>query len=44
MRRGASPLGDFFYYLIGQKLGQIEDSYWDAIEEVIAVELAIFGR
>ena len=27
-----------------QKLGQIEDSYWGAIEEAIAIELAIFGR
>lgn len=29
---------------LGQKLGQIEDSYWSAIEEAIAIELAIFGR
>jgi mRNA interferase MazF len=27
-----------------QKLGQIDDNYWGAIEEAIAVELAIFGR
>jgi len=28
----------------GDKLGQIEDIYWNAIEEAIAIELHIFGR
>jgi mRNA interferase MazF len=28
----------------GQKLDQIENSYWGAIEEAIAIELSIFGR
>ena len=28
----------------GNKIGNIESSYWAEIEEAIAIELAIFGR